>query len=294
MSKLNDVLVLDYLVESREELAAVEKELLAIESEGDNLDEERINRICVAMHSVKGGSLLFDLVKIGELAQKIENAAAKIRFQHIAPTQDRLSMLLRAIDRLKRVDSEPRLKQRGRHQRTHCRASHARCEPSASFEKGGATEDKPANGTRDRLRILIAEDDLACRLLLQTFLARYGECHVALNGREAVEAFRTAFARGSSYDLICMDVMMPEMDGREAVRQLRAWEEGQGIRPPYGATIFMTTTVREVTDVFRCFRELCDAYLLKPVDLGQLLNMMKFFELVKCRIHRRVPGFSIS
>jgi two-component system chemotaxis response regulator CheY len=281
MSKLNDVLVLDYLVESREELAAVEKELLAIESEGDNLDEERINRICVAMHSVKGGSLLFDLVKIGELAQKIENAAAKIRFQHIAPTQDRLSMLLRAIDRLKELILSPDSSNEADISGLIAELAMPDASLSASFEKGGATEDKPANGTRDRLRILIAEDDLACRLLLQTFLARYGECHVALNGREAVEAFRTAFARGSSYDLICMDVMMPEMDGREAVRQLRAWEEGQGIRPPYGATIFMTTTVREVTDVFRCFRELCDAYLLKPVDLGQLLNMMKFFELVK-------------
>jgi two-component system chemotaxis response regulator CheY len=269
------------LVESREELAAVEKELLAIESEGDNLDEERINRICVAMHSVKGGSLLFDLVKIGELAQKIENAAAKIRFQHIAPTQDRLSMLLRAIDRLKELILSPDSSNEADISGLIAELAMPDASLSASFEKGGATEDKPANGTRDRLRILIAEDDLACRLLLQTFLARYGECHVALNGREAVEAFRTAFARGSSYDLICMDVMMPEMDGREAVRQLRAWEEGQGIRPPYGATIFMTTTVREVTDVFRCFRELCDAYLLKPVDLGQLLNMMKFFELVK-------------
>jgi len=281
MSKLNDVLVLDYLVESREELAAVEKELLAIESEGDNLDEERINRICVAMHSVKGGSLLFDLVKIGELAQKIENAAAKIRFQHIAPTQDRLSMLLRAIDRLNELILSPDSSNEADISGLIAELAMPDASLPASFEKGGATEDKPANGTRDRLRILIAEDDLACRLLLQTFLARYGECHVALNGREAVEAFRTAFARGSSYDLICMDVMMPEMDGREAVRQLRAWEEGQGIRPPYGATIFMTTTVREVTDVFRCFRELCDAYLLKPVDLGQLLNMMKFFELVK-------------
>ena len=151
----------------------------------------------------------------------------------------------------------------------------------ATFEKGGATEDSPANGTRGRLRILIVEDDLACRLLLQTFLARYGECHVALNGREAVEAFRTALSCGSSYDLICMDIMMPEMDGREAVRQIRAFEEERGIRSPYGATIFMTTTVQEIREVFQCFRELCDAYLLKPVDLGQLLSKMKFFELVR-------------
>jgi len=280
MFKFNDVLVLDYLVESREELAAAEKDLLAIESEGGNVDEERINRICLAMHAVKGGSLLFDLVKIGELAQKIENAMARIRFQRIAPTQTRVSVLLRAIDRLNELILEPDTSNEADISGLIAELAMPDTSLPASFEKGGATEDKPANGARDRLRILIVEDDLACRLLLQTFLARYGECHVALNGREAVDTFRTAFDRGNSYDLICMDIMMPEMDGREAVRQIRAFEEDRGIRSPYGATIFMTTTVQEIREVFQCFRELCDAYLLKPIDLGQLLTKMKFFQLV--------------
>ena len=100
MFKLDEVLVLDYLIEAREELAAAERDLLAIESQGEHLDKERINRICLALHSVKSGSLLFNLVKIAELAQKTENAMARIRFQSIAPTQARVSVLLRAIDRL--------------------------------------------------------------------------------------------------------------------------------------------------------------------------------------------------
>jgi two-component system chemotaxis response regulator CheY len=280
MFKLDEVLVLDYLMESHEELLAVEKDLLAIESEGVNLDKERINRICLALHSVKSGSLLFDLVKIAELAQKTENAITRIRFQKIAPTQARVSLLLGAIDRLNELILSPDTSNEADISGLMAELALPDVSLQGSFEKGGASEDKPANGTRDRLRILIAEDDLACRLLLQTFLARYGECHVALNGREAVEAFRTAFAQGSSYDLICMDIMMPEMDGREAVRQIRALEEERGIRSPNGATIFMTTTVQEIRDVFRCFRELCDAYLLKPIDLGQLLTKMEFFQLV--------------
>ena len=71
-----------------------------------------------------------------------------------------------------------------------------------------------------RLRILLAEDDFTSRLLLQTFLSRYGECHIAVNGREAVAAFRLALEQGQRYDLICMDIMMPEMDGGEAVREI--------------------------------------------------------------------------
>jgi two-component system chemotaxis response regulator CheY len=70
------------------------------------------------------------------------------------------------------------------------------------------------------------------------------------------------------------------MDGREAVRQIRALEEAKGIRSTYGAKIIMTTTVDEVKQVILCFKDLCDAYLMKPLDLGQLLNHMKSYQLV--------------
>ena len=129
--------------------------------------------------------------------------------------------------------------------------------------------------------MLLVEDDFASRLLLQTFLSRYGECHVAVNGREAVEAFRSALERGQGYDLICMDIMMPEMDGREAVRQVRALEEAHGILSTHGAKIIMTTAVDDLKEVIRCFMELCDAYLVKPIDLGKLLRHMKAFQLVQ-------------
>jgi two-component system chemotaxis response regulator CheY len=125
------------------------------------------------------------------------------------------------------------------------------------------------------------EDDFASRLLLQTFLSRYGECHIAVNGREAVDAFRSASERGQPYDLICMDIMMPEMDGREAVRQIRAMEVARGILSTDGAKIFMTTTVSDIKEVILCFKELCDAYLLKPIDLALLLSEMKVLRLLR-------------
>ena len=128
---------------------------------------------------------------------------------------------------------------------------------------------------------LLVEDDFASRLLLQTFLSRYGECHIAVNGKEAVDAFGAALGRVQGYDLICMDIMMPVMDGREAVRQMRAMEEVQGISSTYGAKIIMTTAVTEVREVIRCFQELCDAYLMKPIDLTQLLSQLKSFHLVQ-------------
>jgi two-component system chemotaxis response regulator CheY len=101
-----------------------------------------------------------------------------------------------------------------------------------------------------------------------------------VNGKEAVEAVRLALEQGQKYDLICMDIMMPEMDGREAVRQVRVLEESRGILSSSGAKIIMTTAVEDIKEVIQCFQELCDAYLMKPIDLGQLLSLMKCYQLV--------------
>jgi two-component system chemotaxis response regulator CheY len=131
------------------------------------------------------------------------------------------------------------------------------------------------------MKTLVVEDDFTGRLILHTFLSRYGECHIAVNGREAVDAFGAALESGLGYNLICMDIMMPEMDGREAVRQIRAMEEARGILSTHGAKIIMTTAVPEVKDALQCFKHLCDAYLVKPINLFELLKEIKSYQLVQ-------------
>jgi two-component system, chemotaxis family, chemotaxis protein CheY len=131
------------------------------------------------------------------------------------------------------------------------------------------------------MKTLIVEDDFTSRLFLQTFLSRYGETHIAVNGKEAMEAFRMATDSKSPYDLICMDIMMPQMDGKEAVKQVRAIEEARGVLSPCGAKIIMTTAVTDMKDVMQSFKELCDAYLFKPIDTSKLLGELKSFQLVK-------------
>lgn len=130
------------------------------------------------------------------------------------------------------------------------------------------------------MRTLIVEDDFTSRLLLQTFLSRYGECHIAVNGKEAVAAFRAARESGQWYDLICMDIMMPEMDGQTAVKEIRALEEAGGTLSTNGAKIIMTTALDDVKSVVQSFGSLCDAYLFKPIDTGKLLGHMKDLQLI--------------
>jgi len=130
------------------------------------------------------------------------------------------------------------------------------------------------------MKTLIVEDDFTARLLLQKLLSRYGECHLAVNGKEGVEAFRMACNGGPGYDLVCMDIQLPEVNGREAVKQIRALERARGVLSTSGVKIIMTTALDDIKDVCRAFEELCDAYLVKPVDVAQLLSHLKAFGLV--------------
>jgi len=115
---------------------------------------------------------------------------------------------------------------------------------------------------------------------LQELLKSYGPSHVAVNGREAVEATRLALEAGAPYDLVCLDIMMPEMDGQQALREIRAMEETRGIIPPGGAKIVMTTALGEIKNVFAAYSGLCDAYLTKPIQKAKLLEELRKLELI--------------
>jgi two-component system chemotaxis response regulator CheY len=283
MINLNDEVVEEYLAECHEHLDTVEHNLLAMEKGAAaiaEIDEELIDRAFRAIHSVKAGASFFELAKVRELSHRMEDAMAEIRSRRIVPTPYRIRVLLRAADKLSELLDDP-----GASNEADITEVLAALAGLDTDEQTSATQDSAGAAGQTRrgdlpLRVLLVEDNFASRLLLQTFLSRYGECHIAVNGREAVEAFHSALERGQSYDLVCMDIMMPEMDGREAVRRIRAMEEAHGILSTFGAKIIMTTAVDEIKDVVRCFKELCDGYLVKPIDLSQLLSHMRSHQLV--------------
>jgi two-component system chemotaxis response regulator CheY len=130
------------------------------------------------------------------------------------------------------------------------------------------------------MKTLIVEDDFTSRIVLQGFLSRYGECHTVNDGFQAIEAFNLARSGGLPYELICMDIMMPGMDGTETVRLLRAAEEASGIFSVKAVKIIMTTSVTSMRAVVKSFHSLCDAYLTKPIDTAMLLGHLQTFHLV--------------
>jgi two-component system chemotaxis response regulator CheY len=130
------------------------------------------------------------------------------------------------------------------------------------------------------MRILIVEDDMTSRLLLRKMLEPFGSCDVAVNGKEAVEAFRLASKQGERYALVCLDIMMPEMDGQAALKAIRALEQEAGCLPSQAAKIVMTTALRDIENVTSAYRELCDGYLVKPIMRDKLVALLKELELL--------------
>jgi two-component system, chemotaxis family, chemotaxis protein CheY len=131
------------------------------------------------------------------------------------------------------------------------------------------------------MKTLIVEDDFTSRLLLQELLKSYGPSHIAVNGKEAVDAVRAALAANEPYNLICLDIMMPEMDGQEALRQIREQEEARGIPSTHGAKIVMTTALSDIKNVIAAYKSLCDAYLTKPIQKAKLLEELRKLGLIK-------------
>lgn len=125
------------------------------------------------------------------------------------------------------------------------------------------------------MKILLVEDDFTSRLLLQKMLEPHGECHIAVNGREAVCAFGQALDDGSPYELVCLDIMMPELDGQAALREMRAMEEAKGIFSTDGVKIVMTTALADIKNMATAFNKLCDGYLIKPLKVTSINQMLK-------------------
>ena len=130
------------------------------------------------------------------------------------------------------------------------------------------------------MRCLIVDDDLASRRLLEKILEPYADCDFALDGGEAIAAVRLALDDRRPYDLICLDIMMPEMDGQAALRNIRAQEEAREIISSSGAKIVMTTALADRGNVIEAAKNHCDGFLVKPIQKERLINELRKLKLI--------------
>ena len=131
------------------------------------------------------------------------------------------------------------------------------------------------------MRILIAEDDFTSRTSMLRFLSNYGICDVAADGKEAIEAFKLALELGTGYDLICLDIIMPNIDGYQALQEIRRIENEEGFSDNQKAAIIMTTALSEGRNVTKAFELGCTAYAGKPIAEEKLEKELRKLGLIE-------------
>ena len=130
------------------------------------------------------------------------------------------------------------------------------------------------------MKILLAEDDYTTRKYMSSFLSKYGECDVTVDGMEAVDAFMMALDEGEPYDLVCLDVMMPAMDGYQALVSIRNLEKDYKIPEEDAVKVIMTTALNDEKNVKMAFELGCSVYSGKPIDKDRIETALQKLGLI--------------
>lgn len=127
------------------------------------------------------------------------------------------------------------------------------------------------------MKTLILEDDFVGRVILQRILLKYGVVHTAANGKEAVKMFLAAHDEGAPYEVVFLDLMVPEMSGHAVLREIRAYEQQNGIAKEQVVRILMVTALNDRESVVQAIKDGCDAYIVKPPQVKQVREQLKKF-----------------
>ena len=130
------------------------------------------------------------------------------------------------------------------------------------------------------MRILIAEDDRISRTFMKEFMKEYGKCDVAVDGMEALDLFMDAVKKEDPYRLICLDIMMPKVDGLKVLRVIRAMEKQHDVPQEKRARILMTTALADLDYVDQAFNLGADGYAAKPIDTDKITEVIRNMGLI--------------
>lgn len=131
------------------------------------------------------------------------------------------------------------------------------------------------------MKILIVEDDLVSRKFLYKFMSDYGQCDITVDGMEGLDAYLIALDEDEPYELICLDIMMPKVDGVKVLKTIREMEKQRDIQGDRKVKIIMTTALNDVDIVKDSFESGCEVYANKPIDIKKLENVMEKLNIKK-------------
>ena len=131
------------------------------------------------------------------------------------------------------------------------------------------------------MKTLVTDDELVSRNKLQKIMENFGESIAAENGKAAIARINEAFDKGARFDVITLDVSMPEMDGKEVLLAIRELERKKGLSKDEQIKVLMVSSNVEKDTIMTCIQAGCNDYIAKPVDKDKIINKLKKLGLIK-------------
>ena len=129
------------------------------------------------------------------------------------------------------------------------------------------------------MKVLVAEDDLASGKFMQKLLSKYGEVVLARDGIAAVDEFVNAVSANERFDLICMDIMMPKIDGYKALASIRDAERKLGTPRDKRCKVIMISALDEGFDASYASVDY-EEYMCKPIDIMKFDSLIRKLEII--------------
>lgn len=130
------------------------------------------------------------------------------------------------------------------------------------------------------MKSLIVEDDYITSQVMQEILLAFGEADLAEDGFKGLELFTTALVENKKYDVIFLDIMMPELDGQEVLAQVRRIEEDYDIYGLDGVKIIMTAALDDFENIKTAFKNQCEGYIVKPIEKDKIVQKISDLGLI--------------
>ncbi|MBI9085309.1 MAG: HDOD domain-containing protein [Desulfobacterales bacterium] len=124
------------------------------------------------------------------------------------------------------------------------------------------------------MKILIADDEMVSRSKLQTIMSRFGQCKAVAAGTEAIGAFEQAWEAEATYDLVMLDISMPDLDGPEVLTRIRTFERTQKVPESRRTVVVMVTSHAERDHIVSCLQRGCNDYIVKPFSMETIRHKM--------------------
>lgn len=124
------------------------------------------------------------------------------------------------------------------------------------------------------MKILVIDDNLQVQKLLSRIIEPYGTVEIAGDGKIGQQLFKEAHNENDPFDLIVLDIMMPEMNGDELLGHIRQWEK-ENISITQKVKIIILSAIGNPKKMLTCFEDGCDYYLVKPIIKSDLIDILE-------------------